>query len=401
LATAGVATQLAERWLVAGVLWAIATLVHPEAVCALPVVAMLAGRCRGRRAVSKVLLPSVAAILFCVGINSAASGRLAPVATSGGLNFWLGNNPHADGVNPFVSGPLQPIADRVVNRSGKDSVVADRLFRVEALRFWREMPVSALALTWKKFRWTFSDRELPNTTDIEWQKSYSWVFTLRILPLSFGVILPLALAGFALRTPRTGDLILLLAWVLPALAASVVFFTNARFRLLLAPACIVLAASAVDQLLIRARRWRTHLARFAIASALALVGVWLAWSDSYGVWQYRVPEIDVNTGILEREAGHFPAAIAYLRRGLVATPDDAIGWVHLALALEQNGEDGAALQAYLDGLTNLPHDATILPMAEKFFDRHHLDRQEFTAFEQTESPQLRDAIAKALVRSLR
>jgi Flp pilus assembly protein TadD len=72
----------------------------------------------------------------------------------------------------------------------------------------------------------------------------------------------------------------------------------------------------------------------------------LTWSNFYGVRSYHIPQISVNTGAMEREAGEFEPAVRHLREGLAGDPHDAIGWIHLALALEQQGNVEAARQAY-------------------------------------------------------
>ncbi|MBI3782387.1 MAG: glycosyltransferase family 39 protein [Deltaproteobacteria bacterium] len=403
LVSAAITLQLETFWIAAGCAWGFATLVRPEALFAFPIVVTSAGLGGGRRAALASALPITLTVLLCVGVNSAAALKLAPVATSGGLNLWLGNNAHSDGVNPFVHGPLQQVATRVVEDSHNDRVIADRLFRAVALQFWREMPSSALSLTWKKLRWTFAARELPNTADISWQTSYSWLFAVPGLPLSFGLVLPLAFAGLPslLRRRLSADALLLTAWIVPGLTACVVFFTNARFRLVMTPALVILAAAAIDHFADLLPKWRRRPGALVGCVFLAAIGAYLAWSDAYGIRQYRIPEIDVNTGILEREAGHFPAAIEYLRRGLAAYPDDAIAWVHLALALEQNGQATDALQAYLEASRQLPDDRTVLPMAERFFERHQLDRGQLQTFQRTTSPQLRDAIAKSLAQMVK
>jgi cytochrome c-type biogenesis protein CcmH/NrfG len=85
---------------------------------------------------------------------------------------------------------------------------------------------------------------------------------------------------------------------------------------------------------------------------------------------YRIPQISVNTGAMEREAGHFDSAVQHLRDGLAADPRDAIGWIHLALALEQQNHVDAAAQAYRDALAQLPGDPEVRRMAERFFQRY-------------------------------
>jgi cytochrome c-type biogenesis protein CcmH/NrfG len=116
--------------------------------------------------------------------------------------------------------------------------------------------------------------------------------------------------------------------------------------------------------------WR-QTRRAELGPAIAFVaGLVLAWGNFYGVRSYRIPQISVNIGAMEREAGHFDSAVRHLREGLAADPHDAIGWIHLALALEQQNHVDAAAQAYRDALAQLPSDPEVTRMAERFFQRY-------------------------------
>jgi 4-amino-4-deoxy-L-arabinose transferase-like glycosyltransferase len=354
---------------VAGCLWAGALLVRSEIVLALPFVFFDAWSRGGRSALWKTAAPVLMCVAIMVGVNAAAGGRFVLFNTSGGVNLWLGNNPYADGVNPFIYGPLERVAD-AVRAEASTGVEADRLFRRRAQAFVRDDPGHALQLLWKKLLWTLNDRELPNTDDIEWVTAHSWLFWRPVFPLSLGMLLPFACAGAVLlgrewwrRMPVGGLLV-------TGLVTGMVFFTNARFRLILVPPVLLLAAVAVDRLPpIGTARNRTR-RRLLGAGAAFAVGALLAWGDFYGVRAYRIPQISVNTGAMEREAGDFASAVQHLREGLAGDPYDAIGWIHLALALEQQGNVDAARQAYRDAQTRLPDDPDVQRMAARFRERH-------------------------------
>jgi len=358
-------TLTASAW--AGCLWAAALLVRSEIILALPFVLHDAWVRGHRGTLWKTAAPIVVCIAVTVATNVYASGAFVLFNTSGGVNLWLGNNAHADGVNPFIYGPLEPVADEVRAQSTM-SAEADRIFRRHALAFVSEEPGHALRLVWKKLLWTLTDRELPNTDDIEWVTGHSWLFWRPLFPLSFGMVLPFACAGAVLLGRQWRQCTSLAGLLLTGVVTGVVFFTNARFRLILVPPALLLAAVALDRLPARAvwNRRRTLLG----AGAAFAVGAGLAWGNFYGVRAYRIPQISVNTGAMEREAGEFAAAVQHLREGLAGDPYDAIGWIHLALALEQLGDIDAARRVYRDAQARLPNDAEVQQMAARFFARH-------------------------------
>jgi Flp pilus assembly protein TadD len=150
----------------------------------------------------------------------------------------------------------------------------------------------------------------------------------------------------------------------------VLFFTNARFRLPLALALLVLAGLGIAAIVEHIRRGTVDLRRAASASLAATLAVVLAYGDWHDIRDYRIPQLDVNAGAMEREARNFDSAILFLRSGIGREPRDPIGWVHLALALEQAGHVDAAREAYESGLGYVPGDPQITEMQARFRERN-------------------------------
>ena len=345
------------RWIAAGCVWAAAILVRSEIVVAVPLVAGYAGR----RAAHWVLLSPALLVAVSLSVNYASSGHLVPLSVGAGVNLWLGNNPLADGVSPFLNGPLAATAQEV-SAHARDAVEADRGFTALALVALHEHPGQLARLALRKLLWTFADRELPNTCDLEWEKSHSFLFH-PFFPLRLGLVLPLAAAGaFLLRSRRL--LLLLLAPAAIALVTSVLFFTNARFRLPLALSALPLAAIALDRApeLIRAPRLWIALA----------AGLLLAWLDFDGVRGYRIPQLDVNTGVLERGAGNLDSALRYLQLGLDGDDSDPVAWMQLAAAQEQTGRLADAAGTWRRASLRLPADLALRQQAMRFRHRHSL-----------------------------
>lgn len=375
LLVAGAACALANGPVTAGLAFATATLMRPESVLAALLVACWAWGRGQRRLSAGIVGAAVAALVGGSVAVSLVAGRPLPYSTGFGLNLWLGNNPSADGVSPFIPRAQEGFAERVRFEAGGDAWAADGRFAAHALRFWRELPGAALQLAVKKLRWTLVDPELPNTSALDWQLSYSAVFAWPLFPLSFGAVWVLACAGAVLLGRKSLAPWPLWAVALATVAVCTVFFTNARFRLPLAPLLLVLAGGGVAEIagLLQERR-RTEVVgrRLLLAGAAALAGAVVAFSNPYRVRDYRIAALDANAGIAERLAGHPARAVEYLRRALAQEAGDEIAWVHLVLAQEQQGDVRGALQSLLDAAERLAEAPDLEQLAASFFTRHGL-----------------------------
>src|SRR5262249_33292203 len=107
--TAAFAATGGGRWPLGGCLWAVAFLFRTEAVLGVPFAVLDAGRRGGRAPVARTLAPLVVLVVALASVNVAHTGKLVLYITSGGLNFWAGNGPDADGVTPLFSGPRPPV----------------------------------------------------------------------------------------------------------------------------------------------------------------------------------------------------------------------------------------------------------------------------------------------------
>jgi len=136
---------------------------------------------------------------------------------------------------------------------------------------------------------------------------------------------------------------------------------------------VPLGAFAVDRLIQLLPRWREERRTLALAGAGILAGLAACYSDFDGVRGYRIPQIDVNTAALERQAGNLDGAVIHLRLALDRDGSDASTWSQLAIALEQSGQPGEA-QATIDrAVLRLPDDQKLRRLAAALA-RQHGDR---------------------------
>ena len=170
--------------------------------------------------------------------NLAHHGRFVLVATEGGITFWTGNHPLAVGEGDLAANPQLNVASDALRARHPDLTEEqmEPVYYREALAWMREHPIDWLALEARKLFYLV----------VPIGPSYTLHSTryLAASIVSYGVLLPLAIAGFirlGRRRERTPGL-----WLLAgsAVAMSLIFFPQERFRIpVLDPALIVCASA--------------------------------------------------------------------------------------------------------------------------------------------------------------
>jgi tetratricopeptide (TPR) repeat protein len=192
-------------------------------------------------------------VILPVTIRNAVIGRdFVPIASQGGVNFYIGNNPQSDGRTAIVPGTRPDWwggyydsisrAEKDEGRKLKPSEVSNYYFK-KGLEFIFSSPVDAIKLFGLKFYkfWAAGERSNNKYIYFFWDLS-----GMRRVPLpGFWLIAPLALLGGALQWRRRTSLAGLYLFVISYMAGVVLFFVNARFRLPVVPLLIIFAAYTV------------------------------------------------------------------------------------------------------------------------------------------------------------
>ncbi len=210
-------------------------------------------------------------LLFCCGFfliiflityrSHVISGKFTPFSAQGGFNFYLGNNPEANGV--FIS--PYGIADTAVTQIKESILYAEKetgraLTPHEASEYWQKKgidfivnhPGSAIAL-WVKKTILFWRHEEP-ALNINYEFSRQFIPVLKLPLLSFGLISPLALLGIGLVLKRRENAFLILLFIVAYMGSVVLFFMSDRYRLPAVPCLMIMAAYSLwslKQMLIR------------------------------------------------------------------------------------------------------------------------------------------------------
>jgi tetratricopeptide (TPR) repeat protein len=333
-------------WFGAGTLFGLAVITRPNLlafVVLLPVLDWLArsregssptvpGKAPGRgSSAAKVwaafALGLVLPILPVTAHNLIVGRDRVPIASQGGVNFWIGNNPKSDGFTAIVPGTratwwgghddARALAEQAVGRKLKASEVSDYWFDA-GWSFIRTEPAAAVRLGLRKLFLCFWGAEISNNEHIYFLRHYSWPMRLTLWHLwiffPFGILAPMALVGIGVLWRRRAPGSTVLAGYVAIYAASVVaFFVCARFRLPVVPILLLFAAGGA--LAVARARPTTRYALLAAVIGLVLVlnadpyrvtpAVFGSQALSYldlGVYRARRGEFDEAERLLRKAA---------------------------------------------------------------------------------------------------
>ena len=272
-------------FLAAGVVWGLSTITRPNILVMAPVIFIwfwINGHEEGRwrHALKKSLLVGLGAALIVLPVtlrNRVVGGEWVLVATNGGVNFYIGNNPESDGTTAVVPGTRKSwkggfddthrIVEKALGRAPTEVEVSDYWYG-RALRWIVADPTEWGRLTFRKFRLFWSPYEIGNNQSIRLVAQLSPVMQF-LFWLSFPVIAALAGGGLFLERRRGKSWFLVLAFAGVYMGTVVAFFSNARYRLPVVPILILAASAGIVHLLevLRNRDWTQ------IGGYLAVIGL--------------------------------------------------------------------------------------------------------------------------------
>jgi tetratricopeptide (TPR) repeat protein len=383
----------AARWLVVGALLGVLALLRENALLVAPLLLPLAwsagaspsgrrGQGAGRAA---ALLAGIALALAPVALrNGLVGGDFLPTTSQGGVNFYIGNNPRADGTyRPIVPGKQTPELERQEPARIAEQRLGRPLTPAEVSRYWlgsalawaRSHPGDFLRLTLRKLGMFWSWYEWPDAVDYYYIRGLSPVYRLPLL--EFGGVTLLAALGLGFlgggnARQLAPALLFAGAWML----STVAFFLFARYRLPAVPALLLLAALPVAALVDAVQAWRgrrparagTPVAAADQAARDAEVPAAREWAPSrrpavlaaglglavvaafvlprLAGFEPRLDMVSFNLGRLAEERGDVVLAQRHYQEALAAAPDAFLAWLDLGNLAARRRDWPAALRCY-------------------------------------------------------
>lgn len=342
----------ARRWLVAGLLTGVLILLRENMLLVVPFLLPLAwSPGRPRRsflAAGALLLGCLLPLAPVAWRNHHLGGGYLPTTFQGGVNFYIGNNPQADGTyQPIVPGKQIPALERREPVRIAEQETGRQLAPSEVSRFWlrkslawaQEHPGDFLRLQLRKLRLFWSWYEQPDAVDYYYVRTLSPV--LRLPLVEFGTVSLLALAGLLLLRGKAGPFAPALLFALGWMVSTVVFFLFSRYRLPVVPALLLLAAVPIDRTI---ELWKRGDSRRALPAILLIV---LAWALPRWIrYEPRMDLVEYNLGRLAEEADRPQEAVEHYAAALAANPRDFLSAMNLGNLAARSGAFPVALDYY-------------------------------------------------------
>jgi len=359
------------RWIACGAVLGLSAVARPNILlvgAALLVWIVATFRSRAGTLRSKPLLLASCFVLGAVLVVAPVTVRnrvkghdLVLIASQGGMNFYIGNNPQSDGASAILPGAratwwgsyqdARDMAEKASGKSLKPSQVS-RFWYIQGMKFAAREPFGFLKLMAKKLVLFWNGNELSNNRDFYFFARSAPLLKLLIwrsvICFPFGLIVPLAIVGIILSHRERKKVAVLEIFLLFYMLSIILFFVTARYRVPLVPIFVLFAAYAVDRLILQIKQKRLlEFAKYAGVFLLICIPINLripGYSDSNpGQAHYAL-------GVMYADKGDMVKAEEEYQAALSLNPAVTDAYVNLGSIYGDRGDHQKALEYYQTAL---------------------------------------------------
>lgn len=313
---------------------------------------------RDRAGFVAVFFAGLAIVLLPVALrNYAVGGGFYLTTSQFGPNFFIGNNPQADGTYmslrfgrgapEYERTDATELAEHALGRTLTPGEVSG-YWTDRALDFMTGQPGRWLTLVGRKVMLLFNATEMLDTEAQESHAEWSWPLRVGGWFGHFGVLVPLAVIGLVFAWRDRARLSVLYVMLAAYSASVVMFYVFARYRLPLAPVLLLFAAVALVGLPAWVRRTGTQ-EKSALAAAVVAAAVVANWPLLSKPMMMAITE--TNLAVALQADGHMDDAAAHYRRAIELQPDYAPAYNNLGVMQRAAGKVDDAIATYRQALS--------------------------------------------------
>ncbi|MBN1593757.1 MAG: glycosyltransferase family 39 protein [Candidatus Coatesbacteria bacterium] len=290
-------------------------------------------------------------ILVVTAANYHAEKDLVLLSSNAGFNFYIGNHPKSSGIFDKIEGHDESRGfDSLKDLDGRDfarAITGKNLSPSEASNFWFRATLDSASGRWCDFAFRLlrkcvlflGAREIPQIYSYTVAREES--FLLRILPLSFAIMIPFGLFGLFMAFREGGEYRLVAALFTFYVASIAMFFVVGRYRIALTPLLFVFSGAALSYAVetVKERNWR-HLTAFIIlVSVFAILPI--------ATTQPHEKRMEISHfAKLYATSGETGAARQILERGIERYPEDGRLYAMMGDIDLSEGDLGRAIRDY-------------------------------------------------------
>jgi len=312
----------------------------------------------GRLRLAGIFVLAVVVVLVPVAFrNYAVGGGFYLTTSQFGPNFYIGNNPGADGTYAslrFGRGAPEyerqdatELAELAAGRTLSPSEVSS-YWTNRALDFISGQPGAWLTLMGRKVLLLVNASEMLDTESQETYAEWSWPLAATGWFTHFGILVPLAVIGFFVVWPERRRMAVFIALLLVYSASVVMFYVFARYRFPLVPLLLLFAAAGLAAV---PSWWRERASNQLVAAGGVLVLVTIAanWPTLSSTLMRAITENNLATAL--QGDNRLDDALVHYRRAIELQPDYAPAYNNMGTLLRAQGKPDQAVKTYQQALS--------------------------------------------------
>jgi tetratricopeptide (TPR) repeat protein len=389
-------------WLLAGIVLGLSAITRPNILIFVPFVLLWICLKFWRENRNRIVSSGLFFLLGMILVTSPVTFRnwmvgkdFVLIASQGGINFFIGNNPIADGktaTGGFVSLPLEgykdnvwissiTLAEKSLGKKLKPSEISDFWYK-QGFHFIKTYPLKFLQLLGKKLYYFWNSYEIEIIRNIYFFSRWSSVLRLflwdHLLCFPFGIISPLAIFGIILNAKFWKKFFLTYAFILSYMFSVILFFVTSRHRLPVVPFLIIFASYSIYWLVEKIRNKQTK--SFFVSLSILLPLFLVTNSNLFGVKQTDLSPSYKSLGAAYSEKGQYDLAIAAYQKGLEINPNFAELHRNLGYAYHEKGFWEKAIKEYEQAITLAPHLAEAYGELGYIYEQMNRDEEAFQTY---------------------